>query len=419
MIHVYRFFVSHFFTNLPNTKYKLLSQILNLGDGWIVKDILVNESFKEVDIFIEYIKSTGTCPSMKTECKIYDYRDVRRFRHLDLFEYKTFINAKLPRVINDKSEVNTIDLSWAGARVSYTYLFESRVIEALEMSKNQTKTAHFFKISFDIVHSIMQRAVSRGLKRRCLDGIHTICLDEKSISNGQKYMTVLSDPISKCVLDIIEGRKIEDAQELLTCTLSPSQLSKIERVNMDMWQSYMTAVEEVIPQADIAHDRFHTSKYLNNAVNDVRKQEVGEKVLLKNTKYIFLKNKKNWTEAQALKFEEINQINLKTSQAWLIKENFKGIYEQGRKELCLEYFKQWYISILDANIDPMIKVADTLLRHLKGIVNSAVSDITNSMAENLNSQIQVVKSVGRGFANVNGYRNSILFFQGKLSLFPF
>jgi transposase len=65
----------------------------------------------------------------------------------------------------------------------------------------------------------------------------------------------------------------------------------------------------------------------------------------------------------------------------------------------------------------MIKVADTMLKHLKGIVNAAVSDVTNSIAENLNAQIQVVKSIARGFANANAYRNAILFFQGNLKLF--
>lgn len=397
---------------------ELLQKILNFGEDWEIKEILINESFKEIDIFLKYSKSTGICPTTKKEGKIYDYGASRRFRHLDLFEYRTFINVRIPRVINDKSEVSTIELSWAGERVSFTYLFETKVIETLTMSKNQTKTALYLETTFDIVHGIMQRAVERGLKSRKLDDIHAIGLDEKSFKSGQNYITILSDPIKKRVIDIIEGRKLEDAEELLSWTLSPTQLEKIEIATMDMWQPFMKAVEEIIPQAEIVHDKFHTSKYLNKAVDDVRKQEVENEELLKNTKYIFLKNKADWTDLQTLKFEEINKINLITSQAWHLKENFKGIYEQGKKELCLKYFEQWYIDTIKSGIKKMIKVADTMLNHLEGIVNSAVWYITNSVAENLNSQIQVVKSVGRGFANVNGYRNSILFFQGKLMLFP-
>jgi len=399
------------------TSIELLNRLLYLGADWDVKDILVNEHFKEIDIFIKYLPITGHCPLTKTECKIYDFRESRRFRHLDLFEYKTFINARLPRVINPKDNITTIELSWAGDRVSYTYMFEDRVIDTLKLSKNQTKTADFFDTSFDIIHGIMQRAVSRGLKRRRLDNIWALGLDEKSFGNGQKYITILSDPIKKCVIDIIEGRKVEDAEELLSWTLSPQQLESVELVTMDMWKPFMIAVEEIIPQSAIVHDKFHISKYLNKAVDDVRKQEIDKHDILKKTKYIFLKNKESWTDLQIIKFEEINQINLSTSQAWHIKENFKGIYNQGRQELCLAYFEQWYKDTLDSGIKQMIKVADTLLNHLTGIVNAAVTQITNSIAENLNSQIQVVKSIGRGFANVDSYRNSILFFQGKLNMY--
>lgn len=396
----------------------IFNRLLDFGDSWTVANILINTNFKEIDIFIDYTKSTGTISGSKIEYKIYDLSEIRRIRHLDIFEYKAYINVRIPRVLNNNSEVRTIELGWAGDRVSYTKLFEYRVIEALKMSKNQTKTADFFSTTFDIIHGIMQRAVSRGLGRRNLENIYALGLDEKNISNGQKYITILSDPIKKCVLDIIEGRKIEDTEELLTWTLSPSQLDQVDLVTMDMWKPYMIAVNEVIPQADIIHDKFHTAKYLNKAVDDVRKEEVKKQEILKNTKYLFLKDKDDWTEAQTLRFEEINEINLNTSQAWQIKENFKGLYGQGNRQLCLNYFEKWYVSILETGIKQMIKVADTMVRHLKGIINSAMTEITNSNAENLNSQIQVVKSVARGFANVSSYRNAILFFHGNLNMFP-
>jgi transposase len=301
--------------------------------------------------------------------------------------------------------------------LNYTHSFENRVIEMLLISKNQTKTADFFDTSYDIIHGIMERAVSRGLSRRDLNGIRAISLDEKSFRNGHNYLTVLSDPIHKCVLDIIEGRKIEDAEELLCWTLSPKQLDGIRIVSMDMWKPYMIAAEEIIPQADIIHDKFHIAKYLNKAVDDVRKSEVKEQKILQNQKYLFLKNESGWSENQILKFEEIKQINLITAQAWQIKQNFNGIYTQGNKKQCLNYFEQWYKDTIDKNIKPMIKVADTMLKHLKGVVNAATYHVTNSTAENLNAKIQVIKSISRGFANADAYRNAILFFTGNLRLF--
>jgi transposase len=41
---------------------------------------------------------------------------------------------------------------------------------------------------------------------------------------------------------------------------------------MDMWAAYENAVRALMPQADIVHDKFHISSYLNKAVDDVRKE---------------------------------------------------------------------------------------------------------------------------------------------------
>ena len=396
----------------------LIESLLNFGNNWKVNDIQLNHSFKEVDIIIEYIGKKGVCPTTKETCNIYDFRPIRRLRHLDIFDYKTFINVRIPRVKNKKSQISTIDLDWADKRVSYTYLFEGIVIKLLLASKNQSKTAEFFDISFDIIHSIMCRAVKRGMLSRNTAGVLAICLDEKSIKSGHKYVTVLSDPINQRVLDIVEGRDEDSTSGLITWTIHPDELENVQLAVMDMWKPYMNSVKETLLNAEIVHDKFHIAKYLNDGMDQVRRAEVKQELCLKKTKYIFLKNPDKWTYSQSVKFDEIKRINTKTSRAWEIKENFKGFYEQTNINQCLSFFKKWYEDVLLSGIKNMIKVADTILNHLEGVVNASLKGITNSYAENLNSQIQVVKTVGRGFANADNYRNSILFYYGKLQLFP-
>ena len=293
-----------------------------------------------------------------------------------------------------------------------------KVISTLQMSKNQSSTASYLKTTFEIVHHIMERSVKRGLASRTLDDVFTISLDEKSVYDGHNYITVLSDPYDQRILDIIEGRKKEEVEELIQTTLNTNQKKNIRSVTMDMWEPYITCVSEMLPQADIIHDNFHISKYLNKGVDEVRKNEIKQNDLLKKTKYIFLKNSKNWTNSQEKKFNEINQINLKTSQAWKIKENFKQIYNCWNPKECIHFFEQWYTDVIESQLEQMINVADTLLRHLAGIVNAAVTTLSNGIAENINGKIQIVKSIGRGFKNIKGYRNALLFFNGKLDLLP-
>lgn len=396
----------------------LLNRILDFGRGWKVQDFRVNKLTKEVDIDLEFVDKRCFYTEKESNCVIYDYGQARRIRHLDLFDYKSYLNFRTPRAKLSNGDIRIIPLNFSDERVSFSFDFETKVIRTLELSKNQSKTAKYLNTSFEIVHNIMKRAVERGLDRRELDDVRSLSLDEKSFSNGHKYFTVLSDPQDKRVLDIIEGRKIENTEELIQKTLTPAQLDNINWVTMDMWKAYISCVKELLPKADIVHDNFHIMKYLNKGVDNVRKSEVKANQALKNTKYIFLKNKENWTKKQEIKFQEINEINLKTADAWRMKENFKEIYNIWIPNQCVHFFKQWYTNVIDSKIKPMIKVADTLLRHLEGIINAAITTLSNATAENLNGKIQILKSVGRGFKNIEGYRNSILFYNGKLELLP-
>ncbi len=54
---------------------------------------------------------------------------------------------------------------------------------------------------------------------------------------------------------------------------------------------------------------------------------------------------------------------------------------------------------------------DNLLTYLK-------HHITNAVTEGLNSKIQCLKSAARGFRSFRNYRIRILFFCGKLNLYP-
>jgi len=50
-----------------------------------------------------------------------------------------------------------------------------------------------------------------------------------------------------------------------------------------------------------------------------------------------------------------------------------------------------------------------------GILNYINYPITNSRAEQVNSKIQQVKSISKGYRN---FRTAILFYFGKLDLYP-
>jgi transposase len=147
-------------------------------------------------------------------------------------------------------------------------------------------------LSWDQAHRIMERAVARGLERRCLEELDAVGIDEKSFLRGQSYLSVLSDPKCSRVLEVTEGRERASAERLFE-SLALEQRQKVEAVVMDMSAAFEAAAEAQMPQAEIVHDRFHVSKHLNEAVDKVRRiehrelKEQGEETL-KGSKFLFL-----------------------------------------------------------------------------------------------------------------------------------
>ena len=82
------------------------------------------------------------------------------------------------------------------------------------------------------------------------------------------------------------------------------------------------------------------------------------------------------------------------------------------------FFKDWYGWVSRSQLPPLVEVAGMLKRHLDNLVTYLKHPITNAVTEGLNSKIQSLKAAARGFRNFRNYRIRILFFCGKLDLYP-
>ena len=132
-----------------------------------------------------------------------------------------------------------------------------------------------------------------------------------------------------------------------------------------------------------------------------------------------LKNKDNLSEKQKIKFSSIQQANLKVSKAWIVRENFKSMFNPTQTpEDALFLFDAWSAASLKLNIGAISKVVDLFCRHLKGVVYALANKFSHAMAERLNGKIQVLKSISRGYRTFDNFRSAILFFYGGLDVCP-
>jgi transposase len=402
---------------------KHYGQLLGVGHPWEVKTVELKLEEKSVDIELGWQwGASAKCPECGTACSIYDCAPERTWRHLDTMQFQTLVRARVPRANCPEHGVKTMAVPWAEPQGRFTLLFERFVIDVLLASASVSHACELLGMGWETVHEIMQRAVVRGLERRQLEGLKHLGMDEKSFKRGQSYITLLTDLDQSRVLDVVADRS-KDAAEKVWATLSPEQKQEVEAVAVDMWEPFIQTVQQEVPDADVVHDKFHVSKYLNEAVDKVRRQEHKQLLAegdetLKGSRQLWLYNPQNFSEAQASEFSKLKDLNLKVARAWAAKELFSKFWEYEQEGWARRFFKDWYSWISRSRLGPMIDVAQMLKRHLANLLTYLKHRITNAATEGLNSKIQSIKSAARGFRNFQNYRTRILFFCGKLNLYP-
>ena len=304
----------------------------------------------------------------------------------------------------------------------YTHCFEAFGVEVLRAARSLSDACELLSLSWDQAHRIMERAVARGLERRCLEELHAVGIDEKSFLSGQSYLSVLSDPKGSRVLEVTEGRERASAERLFE-SVALEQRENVEAVVMDMSAAFQAASEAKMPQAEIVHDRFHVAKHLNEAVDKVRRTEHRElqgegEETLKGSKFLFLFAPENLDRERRARLRELLNSDLKVGRAWTLKEQFRHFWERANARTALSFFEQWYARAVRSRLKPMIAAAKMLKRHLLNLLNYHHYRLTNATAEGLNSRIQAIKADARGFRSFHNFRTRILFFLGKLDLSP-
>ena len=408
-------------TNQLQTHYNLL---LGLETPWKVIDVQLVIEDSKVVVEVEHGGKKDCCSECDNACIIKDHAPIRQWRHLDTMNFETVIKARTPRTLCEDCGVKTVAVPWAGKHSRFTLMFEAFAIAVLAAARTLEAGRKLLGLSWDGANSIITRAVERGLAQRDLTEVTRVGIDEKSFLRGQNYITLLNDLDGGRVLDVVPERTEKACRDLINKAL-PTDWSrfKIEAVAMDMWPAFRNAASDLLEQAEVVYDRFHISKYLGEAVDQVRRAEHKQLLAqgdssLTGTRYSWLRSAETRTEKHEDVLKELCSLNLKTSRAWAIKETFQEFWNTHNEGFAEGVFKRWYSWAVRSQLKPIVKVAKMLKRHLDGLMSYFRHRISNAVSEGLNSKIQAIKSSARGFRSFENYRNRILFSCGKLALSP-
>ena len=263
---------------------------------------------------------------------------------------------------------------------------------------------------------ILHHYVDEARKDADHSKVKQVGVDETSRRRGHNYVSLFVDLEESRVLFATDGKDASTVkrfkQDLIEHGGDPGA---IEKMCCDMSPAFISGVEKQFPEAHLTFDKFHVIKILNDAVDQVRREEIKDRPELKGSRYIWLKNQPNLKASQSDLLEQlmIKKLNLKTSRAYHIKLNFQELYQQPA-EFAETFLKKWYFWATHSRLEPIINAAYTIKNHWDGVLRWFTSKINNGILEGINSLIQAAKARARGYRTKRNLITMIYLIAGKL-----
>lgn len=399
---------------LLNSKYKLKSFVY--GEVRIISN--------SIEVEIKPRKNSkaicSNCNKASKSC--YDLRPSRRYEFVPLWGMKVFFKYSPRRVDCKNCGIRVEQVPWCDGKNKSTILYKiflshwARRLSWQEVAKE-------FNVSWQQVFSAIEYVVKWGLKRRSLDNIKAIGIDEISTNRGHHYSTVVYqiDSGNKRLLWVGEKRKVKTLLKFFRI-LNKEQIAGIEYVCSDMWKAYLKVIKKKLPHALHILDRFHIVANLNKALSEVRAKEakkLAEKnyePVLKGSRWCFLKKPENLTDNQKYSLKELLQYNLESVKAYLLKEDFNQFWKYSSSFWAEKFLDAWIKRVMYSKIEPMKKQARSIRKHKPLILNwfKAKKQFSSGIVEGFNCKAKLTMRKSYGFSTFKGLEIALYHQMGAL-----
>jgi transposase len=384
------------------------------GSGWKLVGSEFGGEPKGLELRLEYeVGRRWECPECGEECSAYDGVE-KRWRHLNFFQYRCEIVAKVPRADCQRCGVRQVKVPWAREGSGFTLLFEAFVM-MLAREMPVAAVAEAVGEEDTRMWRMIRHLVEQAHAKSDWSHVRYIAVDETSSRKGKRYVTVFLESESRKVLFIAEGRSGQAVAEFRKALEARGgDARKIERVVMDMLHCYKRGVRENFPNAQIVFDRYHVMVMAGEAVDEVRRSLQRQGADLKGGMWALRGNEWNLTQEQRERRGELARTYKEIGRALALRTALQDGYMAGSEgPQSLEWWCRW---AKRSRLVPFQKLADTIRGNWDGIVAFFECHLTQGAIEAINGIIQLAKRRARGFRNFTYLRTIAYWVTGKLQL---
>jgi transposase len=376
---------------------------------------------KELHLAVKPYKNGCRCPECGRRGRIVRHAsELRRWEDLTLMGMKVLF-WYAPKEIQCPTHGRAQEtIPWAPAYSRITYRLEWRIC-ALCQIMTQKAAAKILKMPSSTLSDLLHRIITRVRDGHKIRGLVTLGVDEISFCKGRKFATLVYDLERSRVLWVGMGKGRETIDRFFNESLSKGQKARILWASCDMSRAYTEAIKHHCPNATLVIDRFHVVKALNQAVDEVRKDEwrtldIGGRKAIKGLRWLLSMHSRNRTKGNTRFLNSLRNSNRRIHRAWVLKDEFEHFWNYRYRASAEKFLKRWITAALRSRIPSLRKFVGTLRNHFENILAFVDRNLTNAVGEGLNRIVKIVKNRASGYRNLDSFADLIYLTVGDLDI---
>jgi len=390
----------------------LFSQALGLGAQWKVIKSEMDVPQRQLRLELDFPAGTKfACPRCGQLCGVHDTVD-KEWRHLDFWQHRTDLRARVPRVTCAEHGVLQVEVPWARAGSGFTLMMEGMIL-LLAQQMSVSAAARLLRTTDHRLWRVIDHYVTAAHQDKDWSKVRRILVDETSARRGRRYVTNVIDAESTDLLMMAKDRGADTLGEFAAAMIKhggrPEQITEIV---MDMSPAYIAGAAAYFPGARVVFDAFHIMKMAGQALDKVRKDLARKGGDLRGGLWALRGNAWTRNSEQQERRSQLMAAYPALGRAVALREFLQDALA-GSDRSQLEVWLAW---AQRSRLAAFRDLARTIKRHFNGILAYMETRLTNGVMEAINGLLQLAKRIARGFRNFYYFRLAAYLKAGGLNL---
>lgn len=402
------------------TGMKLVSKLLKFKGFRAVNLWFEGKGVGDIIVAVKPHKNGCRCPQCGRRGKIVRIMQPRRWRDVRVCGRTVWLQHS-PREIRCPTHGRRVEEPpWAEPGARATYRLEYLLLRCCQ-AMPQNAAAQMLGMPTSTLSDILHRVIGRVRQGHQIRDLKKIGIDEISYAKGHKYATVVYDLDRSCVVWVGRGKARQTIDQFFKDELSPYQKAKIKWACCDMSETFIGAILQHCPNATLVLDRFHVVKALNDAVDEVRKEQWREacaedRKALKGLRWLLYRHSSTRSRKDTITLKALEKANQRIYRAWRLKDEFEQLWNYKAPWAAKRFLNTWTTAALRSRLEPLKKFVRTVRKHADGILAFVEIHLTNAAAEGINRIIKIVKNRASGFRGLDAFSDLIFLTVGDLDI---